>query len=72
MSKPGGPGQVGLQLLEPSRIDVELTAEFQLDPEQSTSAIVVHHPEAKTFRLTKRARCELEFPTTSAFLFPEH
>jgi 5-methyltetrahydrofolate--homocysteine methyltransferase len=38
-------------LLEPSRIDVELTEEFQLDPEQSTSAIIVHHPEAKYFSI---------------------
>ena len=39
------------ELLEPSRIDVELTEEFQLDPEQSTSAIIVHHPEAKYFSI---------------------
>jgi 5-methyltetrahydrofolate--homocysteine methyltransferase len=38
-------------LLEPARIDVELTEEFQLDPEQSTSAIIVHHPEAKYFSI---------------------
>jgi 5-methyltetrahydrofolate--homocysteine methyltransferase len=38
-------------LLEPGRIDVELTEEFQLDPEQSTSAIIVHHPEAKYFAI---------------------
>lgn len=37
------------ELLEPARIGVELTEEFQLDPEQSTSAIIVHHPEAKYF-----------------------
>jgi 5-methyltetrahydrofolate--homocysteine methyltransferase len=37
------------ELLDPSRIEVELTEEFQLDPEQSTSAIIVHHPEAKYF-----------------------
>ncbi len=37
------------ELLDPSRIGVELTEEFQLDPEQSTSAIIVHHPEAKYF-----------------------
>jgi 5-methyltetrahydrofolate--homocysteine methyltransferase len=37
------------ELLEPERIGVELTEEFQLDPEQSTSAIIVHHPEAKYF-----------------------
>ena len=39
------------ELLDPSRIDVELTEEFQLDPEQSTSAIIVHHPEAKYFNI---------------------
>lgn len=39
------------QLLKPSRIDVELTEEFQLEPEQSTSAIIVHHPEAKYFTI---------------------
>ena len=37
------------QLLEPERIGVELSEEFQLHPEQSTSAIIVHHPEAKYF-----------------------
>jgi 5-methyltetrahydrofolate--homocysteine methyltransferase len=39
------------ELLKPERIDVELTEEFQLDPEQSTSAIIVHHPEAKYFNI---------------------
>ncbi|MFN6963152.1 MAG: homocysteine S-methyltransferase family protein [Pyrinomonadaceae bacterium] len=39
------------ELLRPERIDVELTEEFQLDPEQSTSAIIVHHPEAKYFNI---------------------
>ena len=38
-------------LLDPSRIDVNLTEEFQLEPEQSTSAIIVHHPEAKYFSI---------------------
>jgi len=37
------------ELLDPSRIDVALTEEFQLEPEQSTSAIVIHHPEARYF-----------------------
>ncbi len=37
------------ELLDPSRIGVELSEEFQLHPEQSTSAIIVHHPEAKYF-----------------------
>ncbi len=36
-------------LLDPARIGVELSEEFQLHPEQSTSAILVHHPEAKYF-----------------------
>jgi 5-methyltetrahydrofolate--homocysteine methyltransferase len=36
-------------LLEPERIGVVLSEEFQLHPEQSTSAIIVHHPEAKYF-----------------------
>jgi len=38
-------------LLDPSRIDVTLSEEFQLEPEQSTSAIIVHHPEAKYFSI---------------------
>ena len=38
-------------LLDPGRIDVSLTEEFQLEPEQSTSAIIVHHPEAKYFSI---------------------
>jgi 5-methyltetrahydrofolate--homocysteine methyltransferase len=37
------------ELLEPERIGVELSEEYQLHPEQSTSAIVVHHPEAVYF-----------------------
>ena len=36
-------------LLDPGRINVKLSEEFQLHPEQSTDAIVVHHPEAKYF-----------------------
>ena len=39
------------ELLDPSRIGVDLTEEFMLDPEQSTSAIIVHHPEAKYFNI---------------------
>jgi 5-methyltetrahydrofolate--homocysteine methyltransferase len=38
-----------MRLLEPSRIGVELSEEMQLHPEQSTDAVVVHHPEAKYF-----------------------
>jgi len=39
------------ELLRPERIDVELSEEFQLVPEQSTSAIIIHHPEAKYFNV---------------------
>jgi 5-methyltetrahydrofolate--homocysteine methyltransferase len=38
-----------VDLLEPERIGVKLSEEFQLHPEQSTDAIVCHHPEAKYF-----------------------
>ena len=38
-----------MDLLKPERIGVELSEEFQLHPEQSTSAIIVHHPEARYF-----------------------
>nr|WP_251067156.1 methionine synthase [Streptomyces sp. ISL-36] len=37
------------ELLRPERIGVELSEEYQLHPEQSTDAIVVHHPEASYF-----------------------
>ncbi|WP_330295570.1 methionine synthase [Streptomyces sp. NBC_00503] len=36
-------------LLKPERIGVHLSEEFQLHPEQSTDAIVIHHPQAKYF-----------------------
>ena len=39
------------ELLDPARIDVSLTEEFQIEPEQSTSAIVIHHPEARYFSI---------------------
>src|SRR5437016_6439896 len=39
------------ELLDPARIDVELSEEFQLEPEQSTSAIIIHHPEARYFSI---------------------
>lgn len=37
------------RMLRPERIGCELTENYQIDPEQSTSAIVCHHPEAKYF-----------------------
>ena len=39
------------ELLQPERIGIQLTEEFQLEPEQSTSAIIVHHPDAKYFNI---------------------
>jgi len=39
------------QLLEPERIGLALSEQFQLEPEQSTTALVVHHPEAKYFNV---------------------
>ncbi|MFB9888227.1 methionine synthase [Planobispora takensis] len=38
-------------LLDPERIGVKLSEEFQLHPEQSTSALIVHHPEAGYFNV---------------------
>lgn len=38
-------------LLDPARIGCVLTENHQIDPEQSTSAIIVHHPEAKYFNI---------------------
>jgi 5-methyltetrahydrofolate--homocysteine methyltransferase len=39
------------ELLKPERIGMALSEEYQLVPEQSTSAIVVVHPEAKYFNV---------------------
>ena len=38
-----------VDLLEPERIGVKLSEEFQLHPEQSTDALVLHHPDATYF-----------------------
>jgi 5-methyltetrahydrofolate--homocysteine methyltransferase len=38
-----------VRLLKPERIGVTLSEEFQLAPEQSTDALIVHHPEANYF-----------------------
>ncbi len=38
-----------LRLLQAERIGVSISDEWQLHPEQSTSAIVLHHPRAKYF-----------------------
>jgi len=38
-----------VELLKPERVGVTLSEEFQLHPEQSTDALIAHHPEAKYF-----------------------
>jgi 5-methyltetrahydrofolate--homocysteine methyltransferase len=38
-----------VRLLRPERIGVTLSEEFQLAPEQSTDALITHHPEASYF-----------------------
>jgi 5-methyltetrahydrofolate--homocysteine methyltransferase len=38
-------------LLNPERIGVILSEEFQLEPEQSTTALIVHHHQAKYFNV---------------------
>lgn len=39
------------ELLDPGRIGLTLSEEFQLDPEQSTTALIVHHPQARYFNV---------------------
>ena len=38
-----------LELLGADRVGVSLTGSFQMVPEQSTSALVFHHPRARHF-----------------------
>jgi len=39
------------RLMDPTRIGCVLTENWQIDPEQSTSAIICHHPQAKYFNV---------------------
>jgi 5-methyltetrahydrofolate--homocysteine methyltransferase len=41
--------EILFRLLEPDRIGCTLTESWEIVPEQSTSAIIVHHPQAKYF-----------------------
>jgi 5-methyltetrahydrofolate--homocysteine methyltransferase len=51
-------------VLPTERIGVSLTDAYQLIPEQSTAAIVVHHPEAKYFSIgSARARADEDVAT---------
>lgn len=47
------------QLIEPERVGIALSEQFQLEPEQSTTAIIMHHPEAKYFNVTRAAECRV-------------
>src|SRR4029077_14548182 len=40
------------KLLDPGQIGLSLSEQFQLVPEQSTTALVLHHPAAKYFNVT--------------------
>jgi 5-methyltetrahydrofolate--homocysteine methyltransferase len=44
-------------LIDPTRVGITLSEQFQLEPEQSTTAIVFHHPKAKYFNVTQAAGC---------------
>ena len=37
------------ELLDAGRIGVTMTDDFQYEPEQTTSAVICHHPKAKYF-----------------------
>jgi 5-methyltetrahydrofolate--homocysteine methyltransferase len=41
------------KLLDPAAIGVSITDGYQFDPEQSTAAIVVPHPDAKYYALMR-------------------
>ena len=41
------------ELIEPGRVGLALSEQFQLEPEQSTTAIVLHHPAAKYFNVSR-------------------
>ena len=39
------------ELIDPTRIGITLSEQFQLHPEQSTTALILHHPQAKYFNV---------------------
>ncbi|QEL19690.1 methionine synthase [Limnoglobus roseus] len=53
--------QTGLfKLIDPTRVGITLTEQFLLEPEQSTTAIVFHHPNAKYFNVKRGGEVEFE------------
>jgi len=45
------------ELIDPTRIGLALSEQFQLEPEQSTTSIVFHHPDAKYFNVKSISDC---------------
>ncbi len=53
--------QTGLfKLIDPTRVGITLTEQFLLEPEQSTTAIVFHHPNAKYFNVKRGGELDFE------------
>ena len=53
--------QTGLfALIDPTQVGITLTEQFLLEPEQSTTAIVFHHPKAKYFNVKRGGEVEFE------------
>jgi 5-methyltetrahydrofolate--homocysteine methyltransferase len=53
--------QTGLfELIDPNQVGITLTEQFLLEPEQSTTAIVFHHPNAKYFNVKRGGEVEFE------------
>jgi 5-methyltetrahydrofolate--homocysteine methyltransferase len=52
------------QLLDCSSIGIQVTSGFQFDPEQTTAAIVIHHPDAKYYALARTGAPEEPAVTT--------
>jgi 5-methyltetrahydrofolate--homocysteine methyltransferase len=46
------------QLLDCGSIGIKVTDGFQFDPEQTTAAIVIHHPDAKYYALARTGAAE--------------
>jgi 5-methyltetrahydrofolate--homocysteine methyltransferase len=49
--------QLLFELIDPTRVGITLSEQYQLEPEQSTTAIVMHHPEAKYFNIHRSSAC---------------
>ncbi len=53
--------QAGLfRLIDPPQVGITLTEQFLLEPEQSTTAIIFHHPSAKYFTVKQGETLEVE------------